>query len=185
MPMIMSSFKPYLFRAYYDWFVDNGITPHLLVSTEVKGVQVPQEYVKDGYIVLSIAPKAIADYRLRSGGISFKAMFHGRSEDIYVPYKAMSQLIAAETGVVLPLTQVLNAQAGSDDEDDADDIFADDGAQEETVDFANLEDNASAEEDLLNTLSESTPTIFAEDDHDDNTPAFEVLTEDDEDEPQR
>ena len=30
----MTSSKPYLIRALYDWIVDNGCTPHLLVETK-------------------------------------------------------------------------------------------------------------------------------------------------------
>ena len=33
----MSSFNPYIFKAFYDWLIDNEITPHLLVNAEVKG----------------------------------------------------------------------------------------------------------------------------------------------------
>ena len=57
----MSSFKPYLFTAYYNWIVDNDVTPHLLIDVTVKGVQVPMQYAQNNSMVLSIAPAAIAD----------------------------------------------------------------------------------------------------------------------------
>ena len=94
----LKSLKPYLFTAYYDWLIDNKITPHLLVDAKMPGVSVPVEYVKDGRIILSLLPSAIADYQCLSKGISFKARFKGKSEDIYIPFHAMEQLIALESG---------------------------------------------------------------------------------------
>ena len=32
--MSMTPNRPYLIRALYDWIVDNGLTPHLLVNAE-------------------------------------------------------------------------------------------------------------------------------------------------------
>ncbi len=116
-----STFKPYLFNAYYNWFVDNAITPHLLVDASNEDVIVPKEHVHNNSIVLSIAPAAIADLDVKNSGISFKAMFHGHSEDVYVPYNSMMQLIAVETGGGLPIGQALEAfdirEAGDDEED--------------------------------------------------------------------
>ena len=49
--------RPYLLRALYDWIVDSGETPNILVDAEMYGVVVPQEYVQDGQIVLNISPR--------------------------------------------------------------------------------------------------------------------------------
>ena len=51
-PTGMSPSKPYLLRAIYEWIVDNGMTPHLLVNTEDARVRVPTQFVKDNSIVL-------------------------------------------------------------------------------------------------------------------------------------
>ena len=56
----LKSLKPYLFTAYYDWLINNKITPHLLVDAKMPGVRVPVEYVNDGRIILSLLPSAIA-----------------------------------------------------------------------------------------------------------------------------
>ena len=45
----LKSLKPYLFTAYYDWLINNKITPHLLVDAKMPGVRVPVEYVNDGH----------------------------------------------------------------------------------------------------------------------------------------
>jgi len=39
----MTSIRPYLIRAFYDWISDNNCTPHLIVDATVKGVVVPSE----------------------------------------------------------------------------------------------------------------------------------------------
>ncbi|MDX1549006.1 MAG: ClpXP protease specificity-enhancing factor SspB, partial [Lysobacter spongiicola] len=41
----MTSHRPYLLRALYEWIADNGMTPHLLVDASRPGVQVPQQAV--------------------------------------------------------------------------------------------------------------------------------------------
>ena len=115
----MSSFKPYLFTAYYNWIVDNDVTPHLLIDVTVKGVQVPMQYAQNNSMVLSIAPAAIADYQINDKGIGFKARFRGESEQVVVPFKAMRQLIAFETGGALPIGQALAVYDSDDDFDDA------------------------------------------------------------------
>ena len=50
--------RPYLLRAFYEWLLDNQLTPHLVVDVTLPGVQVPMEYARDGQIVLNIAPRA-------------------------------------------------------------------------------------------------------------------------------
>ena len=42
----MTPSRPYLVRAFYDWLLDNDMTPHLLVNAEVPHVQVPLQFVK-------------------------------------------------------------------------------------------------------------------------------------------
>ena len=58
--MSMKSSRPYLVRALYEWILDNACTPYLLVDATVAGVEVPQQYVKNGQIVLNVAPGAVA-----------------------------------------------------------------------------------------------------------------------------
>ena len=53
--------RPYLLRAFYEWLLDNQLTPHLVVDVTLPGVQVPMEYARDGQIVLNIAPRAVGN----------------------------------------------------------------------------------------------------------------------------
>src|SRR5690606_5782244 len=59
-PPRMTSHRPYLLRALYEWIADNGMTPHILVDARQPGVNVPMHSVKDGRVVLNIAERAVA-----------------------------------------------------------------------------------------------------------------------------
>src|SRR5690606_37176201 len=56
----MTTHRPYLLRALYEWIADNGLTPHLLVDATRPSVQVPTHAVNDGRIVLNVATRAVA-----------------------------------------------------------------------------------------------------------------------------
>ncbi len=94
----MGSNRPYLLRALNEWINDNGMTPHLLVDAERDGVQVPASSVKDGKVVLNIAPRAVAQLHIDNQGVSFLARFGGVSQSVYVPIGAVLAIYAQETG---------------------------------------------------------------------------------------
>lgn len=97
--MTMTSSKPYMIRALYEWIVDNNCTPHIVVDAHSSGVMVPQEYVnKNGEIVLNISPGAVQDLNLENESVSFSARFAGVSHDIYVPSVAVLGVYARENG---------------------------------------------------------------------------------------
>ena len=60
--------RPYLLRAFYEWLLDNQLTPHLVVDVTLPGVQVPMDYARDGQIVLNIAPRAVGNLELAIDG---------------------------------------------------------------------------------------------------------------------
>ncbi len=62
--------RPYLLRAFYEWLLDNQLTPHLVVDVTLPGVQVPMEYARDGQIVLNIAPRAVGNLELANDEVS-------------------------------------------------------------------------------------------------------------------
>lgn len=39
----MSPRRPFLLRAFYEWLLDNQLTPHLVVDVNRHGVMVPME----------------------------------------------------------------------------------------------------------------------------------------------
>ncbi|WP_239923553.1 ClpXP protease specificity-enhancing factor [Agaribacterium haliotis] len=95
----MTSSKPYMLRALYEWIVDNDCTPHIVVDAHREGVMVPQQYVnKNGEIVLNIAPGAVQHLSLENDACSFSARFSGVSHDIFVPSSALLGIYARENG---------------------------------------------------------------------------------------
>lgn len=88
--------KPYLIRAIYDWLVDNGLTPHMLVGATDERVVVPGEHVKEGRILLNLSPSAVRDLHLGNEMISFSARFSGRAREIFVPPDFVLGIFARE-----------------------------------------------------------------------------------------
>ena len=94
----MTSSRPYLLRALHEWIVDNGLTPYLLVDASQSGVDVPQEYVQEGKIVLNIAPRAVQHLDMGNDFIRFGARFSGVATQIDVPVSAVLAIYAMENG---------------------------------------------------------------------------------------
>ena len=95
----MTPRRPYIFRAFYDWILDNELTPYIVVDTSVYGVLVPQEFIKDNQIVLNIAPQSVGQYFANNEQIEFNARFSGVPQHIVVPMAAVEAIYARENGV--------------------------------------------------------------------------------------
>tara|TARA_R110002072_G_scaffold77125_4_gene180270 strand:+ start:22129 stop:22545 length:417 start_codon:yes stop_codon:yes gene_type:complete len=94
----MTSNRPYLLRALYDWICDNHLTPYLLVDATGDDLNIPHEFVEDGKIVLNISPSAVRDLDLSNDYINFKARFSGKSMNVYFPNKSVQAIYAKENG---------------------------------------------------------------------------------------
>lgn len=96
----MLSKKPYLLRAMHQWIVDNGHTPHIVVDTNMEGVnvKVPRGYAKDGKLVLNISYDASHKLELESEYVQFSARFAGVSQLVHIPMDAVLAIYAFETG---------------------------------------------------------------------------------------
>lgn len=94
----MNSSRPYIMRALYEWIVDNGCTPYLLVDADRPEVEVPTQYVKDGQIVLNVRPSAVIELQIGNEWISFNGRFGGSPTDVLVPVGAVIGIYARENG---------------------------------------------------------------------------------------
>jgi stringent starvation protein B len=94
----MTSNRPYLLRAMYDWISDNGLTPYILVDAAAPGVDVPQSAVKDGRVVLNLAARAVAQLELGMDRVRFMARFSGVSRGVEAPMHAILAIYAHENG---------------------------------------------------------------------------------------
>jgi len=63
-PEEMTSNRPYLLRALYEWIGDNRMTPHILVDAGAAGVDVPEQAVQKGKVILNIDQAAVRDLEL-------------------------------------------------------------------------------------------------------------------------
>lgn len=122
----MTSHRPYLLRALWEWIADNGMTPHLLVDASKPGVRVPPHTIKDGKVVLNIADRAVARLEMGNDVVSFSARFAGASHSVVVPVPAILAIYARETGQGMALPEEMGgAPSPGPDEQAGDDRTAD------------------------------------------------------------
>ncbi len=95
---MMTSNQPYMLRAFYEWIVDNDLTPYLVVDATVAGTSVPQEHVRDGQIVLNVSPSACNNLHMTNADVSFEARFGGVARQLFVPCSAVLAIYAKENG---------------------------------------------------------------------------------------
>lgn len=94
----MTSTRPYLIRAFYEWIIDNLLTPYVLINAEMEGVDIPSQFIEEGKIVLNISPNAVQQLHISNQVIEFDASFAGYAQHIYAPIKAIEAIYARENG---------------------------------------------------------------------------------------
>tara|TARA_B110000977_G_scaffold200722_1_gene292301 strand:+ start:1818 stop:2240 length:423 start_codon:yes stop_codon:yes gene_type:complete len=94
----MHSNRPYLLKAFFDWIVDNQCTPYIIVDAYYAGVEVPQEFVNDGQIVLNIAPRAVSNFSINDTSVEFSTRFNGMPLDLFIPTLSITGIYAQENG---------------------------------------------------------------------------------------
>lgn len=94
----MTPRRPYVLRAFYDWLVDNELTPHLVVEADMPGVRVPEQFVQNGQIILNVAPRAVGHLEMGNEAVTFSARFGGKPHSVIVPLYAIQAIYARENG---------------------------------------------------------------------------------------
>ncbi|OOE78224.1 ClpXP protease specificity-enhancing factor [Salinivibrio sp. ML198] len=154
----MTPRRPYLVRAFYDWLLDNDLTPHMVVDATLPGVQVPFDYVKDGQIVLNIAPRAVGNLELSNDHVCFNARFGGKPQQVLVPMAAVLAIYARENGAGT-MFDMEPAYAQADEEE----MF------EQSPSSSEVEDDD--EPPLVSVDSVDDPDALPQADDEDDTPA--------------
>lgn len=116
----VTSNRPYLIRAIYDWIVDNGQTPLIIVDARSPGVIVPPQAVRDGIVVLNISMTATGELELGNDLIRFNARFSGVSRGVQVPVAAVMAIRSREYGLGMVFSPDL-VNDGESDAQEADD----------------------------------------------------------------
>jgi len=88
-------------RATHEWIEDNNHTPYLMVDAMGEGVEVPQQYVKDGRIVLNVSTSAVRGLSITAEGVMFSARFNTIPHDIWVPVHAILGIFSQQNGLGL------------------------------------------------------------------------------------
>ena len=94
----MTPSRPYLIRGLYEWIVDNGLTPHLLVNAEGEAVEAPLDYADGGRLVLNVSPTAVRSLDLGNERVAFSARFGGQPWQVNVPIAEVMAIYARENG---------------------------------------------------------------------------------------
>ncbi|MXP67811.1 ClpXP protease specificity-enhancing factor [Pantoea sp. Aalb] len=93
------SLRPYLLRAFYNWLLDNHLTPYILVNSNMPNVQVPLEHERGGQIILNISPTAIHSFNLTNDKVCFNARFNGLLRHVSLPILAIVSIYSCENGI--------------------------------------------------------------------------------------
>lgn len=94
----MTPNQPYLLRAFFDWIIDNNLTPHMVVDVNYPNVQVPMQFVNNGQIVLNLSPSACVNFKMDLEWVEFQARFSGQPMTVSFPIVAVSAIYAKENG---------------------------------------------------------------------------------------
>lgn len=92
----MTSTKPYLVRAIYEWILDNAMTPHLVIDANYPGSDVPREFVEDGRLVLNLSPGAVRGLVIGNEQVELSARFGGVARNILFPTESVLGIFARE-----------------------------------------------------------------------------------------
>lgn len=97
----MLSIRPYLFDAYYNWIIDSGMTPYLVIDTSAPGVIAPLEYAVDGELTLDISEDLVEELKIQNDALICIAHFEEGPVELYFPIWSLISLYALETEIGL------------------------------------------------------------------------------------
>jgi len=93
----LTSSRPYLLRAVYDWLIANEEIPQIMCDASLPGCEIPREHVKNDKIVFNIGPLAVRDLKIGDDFVFFNASFSQVVQDIVVPVAAVMAIFARDT----------------------------------------------------------------------------------------
>jgi stringent starvation protein B len=99
----MTSIRPYLFNAVYNWIKDNKLTPLIVVDVHFDGVKVPSGFDVNGLITLDLSDDAIDDLTFIQGStvndiqlIKFVGIFNDVEETVSIPMNSLQAIYCLE-----------------------------------------------------------------------------------------
>ena len=94
----MAALRTHLVGAVYQWAVESGFSPFVLVDATRPGVQVPSGRVEDGRITLNVDPRAVRNFSIQDEIVSFQARFGGQPFMVILPIFSVLAIYARENG---------------------------------------------------------------------------------------
>ena len=94
----MSLSRPYLIRAIYQWVVDNGLTPYIVVDCTEDFIDIPEQFIHDGQVILNISPNAVQNLEITDQSIFFNARFAGVPRQLAISVLTVLAIYAKENG---------------------------------------------------------------------------------------
>jgi stringent starvation protein B len=92
----MLSIRPYLLDAYYNWIIDSGMTPYIIVNINAAGVRAPKEYAFNNELTLDISPSVVDNLVLTPQALTCSAFFDSGQWDLRLPLKSIISIFAFE-----------------------------------------------------------------------------------------
>ncbi|WP_298138704.1 stringent starvation protein B [Acidiferrobacter sp.] len=94
----MAGLRTHLVGAVYQWAVESGFSPFILIDVARPGVQVPPGRAEDGRITLNVDPRAVRNFMIHDETLSFQARFGGQPFLVTLPILAVLAIYARENG---------------------------------------------------------------------------------------
>ena len=92
--------RPYLLRAFYEWLLDNQLTPHLVVDVTLPDVMVPMEYARatdKSFSTLLRVPSGIWSWlTMKCASTPALAAFRAMSPYRWLPYWLSTRVKTAQ-----------------------------------------------------------------------------------------
>lgn len=133
----ITSMKPYLIRAIYEWCADNGYTSYISVlKNGCTGV--PADLFVNNRVTLNIGAQSVNNLLIGNETIQFIARFSGVEKKIEIDIEAVAAIFAQESGQGFTFISEMSAEM-IDNEMDADDILLQ--KKEQTSSIENKQQN--------------------------------------------
>ncbi len=88
----------YVIQSLYQWCLDKGHTPHLLIEwNKREDNSVLEQYVVSDRVILNISPVSVKDLNIEEKGVSFTARFSNKVINIQLYYQEIIAIYAKET----------------------------------------------------------------------------------------
>ena len=94
--------RPYLFKAFYEWCVDNQLNPYINVQTNYPGLRIPEQFFDQPKLALCIRPDAVVNWFMDDVGISFTTRFNKVPHQVFIPFGALTEIYSKVIGTILP-----------------------------------------------------------------------------------